>query len=94
MTYERLEGVLRSLEADHDSAGRPLLDVAFGARQPSFAAALPQWTPAGQRPLDASQRAAVVLALAAQDLALIHGPPGALPSTPGISDITRPLKVP
>lgn len=76
VTYERMGAVLRSLEADHDCAGRPLLDIAFGARQPAFAAAMPQWTPVSSKPLDASQRAAVVLALAAQDLALVHGPPG------------------
>lgn len=81
VTYERLEGVLRSLEADQDCPGRPLLDIAFGERQPSFMADMPQWTPVSSKPLDASQRAAVVLALAAQDIALVHGPPGLSPRT-------------
>jgi len=51
-----------------------LRDVLLGRREPEFA------PPAPFVPLDAglneSQRAAVALALAAKDLAIIHGPPG------------------
>lgn len=40
-----------------------------------FVGNAPAWTPVNAR-LDGSQRAAVSRALAAKDVALIHGPPG------------------
>lgn len=46
--------------------------LSFGCR---FVACPPSWQPVNAR-LDASQRAAVSRALAAKDVALIHGPPG------------------
>ena len=49
-----------------------MVDVMFGRRSPHFASSPPPWQPLNAG-LDASQRAAVGLALAAQDLALIHG---------------------
>lgn len=54
-----------------------LLDATFDRREPRFAAAAPAWKPVNAR-LDDSQRRAVELALRAQDVALIHGPPGEL----------------
>ncbi len=85
MTYQRLRGTLDGLlrlragtAATPD--GRPLpggavLDVAFGRREPRAAASPPAWEPRNAG-LDASQRGAVTLALAAEDVALVHGPPG------------------
>jgi ATP-dependent RNA/DNA helicase IGHMBP2 len=57
--------------------GAALADVCFGQREPRFlsATAAPRWKPV-TAPLDGSQRRAVGLALRAQDVALIHGPPG------------------
>lgn len=85
VTYQRLRstlGTLLSAAAGTASTpdGRPLpgaavLDVVWGRREARFAAAPPSWEPRN-RGLDESQRAAVGLALRAQDVALVHGPPG------------------
>ena len=50
----------------------PLVDVMFGRRPPGFASTPPAWTPLNGG-LDESQQRAVSLALAAADVALIHG---------------------
>ena len=50
----------------------PLVDVLFGRRAPAFAPSPPAWQPLNGG-LDESQQRAVSLALAAQDVALIHG---------------------
>ncbi|KAL6763961.1 P-loop containing nucleoside triphosphate hydrolase protein [Haematococcus lacustris] len=89
VTYKRLKSTLQSLAktaAGTVSAasaagsgglpcGAPLLDVAFGRRPPRFVSPAPVWKPVNSG-LDCSQQAAVSMALAAKDLALIHGPPG------------------
>lgn len=82
VTYERMEKVLHALEHDTDAPGRHLLDIAFApmARAPHFSEGAPKWTPVATNSLDVSQRSAVALALAASDIALIHGPPGAFGS--------------
>ena len=78
VTYERYGDVLKDLsQGSARLAGLPLLDVAFGSRPPAFADAVPAWRQEGPRDLDDTQRAAVDLVLAAKDIALIHGPPGA-----------------
>ncbi|KAF8070908.1 Ighmbp2 [Scenedesmus sp. PABB004] len=82
VTYQRLQETLRQLSGPGTDGrgaalrGLPLLDVMFGARPPRFAAAPRGWTPPANTHLDASQQAAVALALRAEDVALIHGPPG------------------
>ena len=75
-----MEKVLHSLEHDTDAPGRQLLHIAFAPtmRAPRFSEGAPRWTPGATRSLDPSQRSAVALALAAGDVALIHGPPGEL----------------
>lgn len=78
VTYERMRFVLKDLGRSDEQAGRPLLDVAFALRPPAFAATPPAWQPMSGRDLDATQQQAVSLALAAKDIALIHGPPGVL----------------
>lgn len=50
----------------------PLVDVLFGRRAPGFASTPPTWQPLNGG-LDESQQRAVSLALAARDVALIHG---------------------
>lgn len=76
-----MEKVLHSLEHDTDAPGRHLVDVAFAPvmRAPHFSEGAPKWAPVATRSLDASQRSAIALALAAGDVALIHGPPGIPP---------------
>ncbi|WIA11524.1 hypothetical protein OEZ85_011635 [Tetradesmus obliquus] len=81
VTYKRLQDTLQQLSAPGNSSraellpGMALLDATFDRREPRFAAAAPAWKPVNAR-LDDSQRRAVELALRAQDVALIHGPPG------------------
>jgi hypothetical protein len=77
VTYQRLGHVLRDLAEGTLLAGQPLLDVAFGVRAPELASRVPVWQEISGKRLDPSQRAAVDLVLAAKDVALIHGPPGA-----------------
>jgi hypothetical protein len=69
-TLARLQGL--GGEAQRSGPAAPLVDVLFGRRPPRFAAAPPAWRPLNPG-LDESQRRAVTLALAAQDVALIHG---------------------
>ncbi|KAF6264977.1 P-loop containing nucleoside triphosphate hydrolase protein [Scenedesmus sp. NREL 46B-D3] len=81
VTYKRLQETLQQLSGPGTDRragllpGMALVDVLFDRREPRFAAAAPAWKPVNAR-LDASQRRAVELALRAQDVALIHGPPG------------------
>jgi ATP-dependent RNA/DNA helicase IGHMBP2 len=85
VTYQRMRGTLESLlRVQNGNAstpdGRPLpggavLEVAFGRRDGRFSHPQPTWT-AINSGLDESQRAAISLALASQDMALVHGPPG------------------
>ena len=77
MTYRRLRDTLGALGRAAAAGGpaAPLLDVLFGAAAPRFQEASVPWTPRNPR-LDHSQRAAVSRALAAKDVALVHGPPG------------------
>lgn len=51
------------------------MDVAFGRCEPAFSENAAPWKPVNTG-LDESQRAAVARALAAKEVALIHGPPG------------------
>ncbi|KAK9813817.1 hypothetical protein WJX73_000065 [Symbiochloris irregularis] len=78
VTYNRLKATLQTLgqaSALQDAPGAPLTDVLFGVRQPRFLENPRPWK-AVNTGLDASQCAAVSRALTAQDVALIHGPPG------------------
>ncbi|KAK9825119.1 hypothetical protein WJX74_010900 [Apatococcus lobatus] len=76
-TYKRLKdtllGIGRSLAQAGPGSG--LVDVAFQRRPPRFQQNPPAWQPLNTG-LDESQVRAVGRALAAQDVALIHGPPG------------------
>lgn len=78
VTFRRLDGALRELLRDKKGDEARLLDVLFGEREPGFARAPagPGDVPWFDRTLDASQQDAVVHALRAEHIALIHGPPG------------------
>lgn len=82
VTYKRLQETLQQLSGPGTDnradllPGMALVDVLFGNREAWFAAAAPAWKAVNSK-LDESQQRAVSLALRAQDIALIHGPPGA-----------------
>ena len=77
VTYRRLRETVEALGGAQSAtnASNTLVDVLFGCTMPRFAQNPPAWAPRNAR-LDASQRRAVARALAAKDIALIHGPPG------------------
>ncbi|MGE3172752.1 MAG: AAA domain-containing protein [Planctomycetota bacterium] len=94
VTYKRLQQALVDLQRERKADDRRLIDVCFQQREPSFAtpgtaghaaAAAPSLDPA----LDASQQLAVAHALAAEELALIHGPPGTGKTTAIVEVIRR-----
>lgn len=73
VTYRRLREGLTNLGDPARRCSRRLRRVLFGERPPEFGRVVR--TPLRDE-LDTSQRAAVELALRAEDIALIHGPPG------------------
>lgn len=79
VTHRRLVAALAGLEEVHlgkrETSATTLVDVLFGRHEPRYDPSPPSWRPVNAA-LDASQMKAVSLALAAQDIALIHGPPG------------------
>ena len=76
VTYNRLKETLSNLSGASSSpeCGQ-LVDIAFGNSRPRLVSSPPHWK-ANNKSLDTSQVAAVDQALAALDVALIHGPPG------------------
>jgi superfamily I DNA and/or RNA helicase len=72
VTFDRGDVAIQNFIADEKLAA--LRELLFGQAEPSFGA-LPEVTFRDQR-LNESQQAAVRLALAAEQVALIHGPPG------------------
>lgn len=72
LTYKRLSDTLTLLEKAHHE--NPVCAVLFDRKRPSFNDSI-DFTPLNKN-LDSSQIEAVKLALQAQELALIHGPPG------------------
>ena len=76
VTYNRLKETLSNLSGASSSpeCGQ-LVDIAFGSSRPRLVSLPPHWK-ANNKNLDSSQVAAVDQALAALDVALIHGPPG------------------
>jgi ATP-dependent RNA/DNA helicase IGHMBP2 len=77
VTFRRLGAGLRDLLRERKGQQDRYLDVLFGEREPVFAAHpatdAVAWFDAT---LDGAQREAIALALRAEQLALIHGPPG------------------
>jgi hypothetical protein len=69
----------------------PLIDVLFGKREPHFDTDPVPWMQINPN-LDESQIKAVSLALAAKDVALIHGPPGTGKTTTVIETIAQELR--
>ena len=82
MTYKRLRETLEALRGAQSASNTSsiLVDVLFGLAMPRFIQNAPAWAMRNAR-LDHSQQRAVSRALAAKDIALIHGPPGTGKST-------------
>ncbi|MBK8097082.1 MAG: AAA family ATPase [Planctomycetes bacterium] len=74
VTWRRLDAALRTLLIPRRGEDAHLQQVLFGERDPAFAP--PRPLTFCDPTLDDSQRAAVEHALAAENIALIHGPPG------------------
>mmetsp|Transcript_21345 Transcript_21345/g.63970 ORF Transcript_21345/g.63970 Transcript_21345/m.63970 type:complete len:157 (+) Transcript_21345:1219-1689(+) len=96
VTYKRLKETLGALTAvsnvsGSDAPAAALVSVLFGTREPRFVQPGPSWTPFNNG-LDDSQRAAVSLALAAKDIALVHGPPGTGKTTAVVEIIRQEVK--
>jgi ATP-dependent RNA/DNA helicase IGHMBP2 len=76
-TFRRLDAGLRELSRERRGEEGRFLEVMFGEREPEFAPKPTidevQWF---DDTLDPSQKDAILLALQAQHIALIHGPPG------------------
>ena len=83
VTYQRLKenlAKLKKAEEKGPQGGGRLPQVLFGTAEPHFVQNPQLWRPFNTS-LDLSQVRAVDKALAAQDIALIHGPPGTGKST-------------
>ena len=75
-TFERgLRAVHRFRDADGKTDERRLREVLYGDRPPEFDPKPPTWEPL-DADLNDAQLTAIDRALAAEDVALIHGPPG------------------
>ncbi len=73
VTFERTRGFVRTVQGFEKGAVRRRREVLLGRDPPRFEADA-KFEPT--RPLNPEQREAVALALAAEDFALVHGPPG------------------
>lgn len=90
VTFRRMQAALQELGRPRKAADARLVDLCFLRREPGPPAALPAPPDAPfDAALDASQLAAVAHALAAPELALIHGPPGTGKTTAVVEVIRR-----
>ncbi|KAJ7344288.1 hypothetical protein JRQ81_000238 [Phrynocephalus forsythii] len=75
VTYKRLKRALNALSQHHIGPASGLIDILFGAAEPSNASNT-KLLKFYNESLDASQKEAVCFSLAQKELAIIHGPPG------------------
>jgi len=87
VTYRRLKEGLERLRTYTRGPAARLRETLFGLRDPQGDA--PRPLAALDASLDASQREAVAFALAAKEIALIHGPPGTGKTTAAVEAIRQ-----
>lgn len=75
VTYKRMNAILTRLQRNDVGPATRVLNVLFGVSTPSHVSLDAPFVPLNPT-LNQSQREAVSFALASQDVALIHGPPG------------------
>ncbi|XP_065794024.1 DNA-binding protein SMUBP-2 [Muntiacus reevesi] len=91
VTYKRLKKALISLKKYHSGPASSLIEVLFGASDPSPPSEIPPLTFCNPA-LDASQQEAVLFALSQKELAIIHGPPGTGKTTTVVEIILQAVK--
>ncbi|XP_061263253.1 DNA-binding protein SMUBP-2 [Bos javanicus] len=91
VTYKRLKKALISLKKHHAGPASSLIEVLFGASDPSPPSEMPPLTFCNPA-LDASQQEAVLFALSQKELAIIHGPPGTGKTTTVVEIILQAVK--
>lgn len=73
VTWQRVRSAVQTVQSAEKTAGRRRRELLLGAGAPRTGPVVPH---AAHRPLNAEQEAALRLALQAEELALVHGPPG------------------
>ncbi|KAJ3300816.1 hypothetical protein HK104_000009 [Borealophlyctis nickersoniae] len=76
ITYERMKDAMTALKSRHFEPTSGLVRVLFGLQKPVFDKEVQGKLEFYDETLNEAQRAAVGLALGAQEIALVHGPPG------------------
>uniref|UniRef100_A0A8C6FZD6 Immunoglobulin mu DNA binding protein 2 n=1 Tax=Moschus moschiferus TaxID=68415 RepID=A0A8C6FZD6_MOSMO len=91
VTYKRLKKALISLKKYHSGPASLLIEVLFGASDPSPPSEMTPLTFCNPA-LDASQQEAVLFALSQKELAIIHGPPGTGKTTTVVEIVLQAVK--
>ncbi|XP_041053108.1 DNA-binding protein SMUBP-2 [Carcharodon carcharias] len=92
VTYKRLKHALKALSQYHAGPTSHLIDVLFGASEPSFPSENLKIPELYNRCLDDSQKEAVHFALSQKEVAIIHGPPGTGKTTTVVEIILQAVK--
>ncbi|XP_062918238.1 DNA-binding protein SMUBP-2 isoform X1 [Mobula hypostoma] len=92
VTYKRLKNALNALSQYHAGPASNLIDVLFGASEPSSPSEIQKSQELYNSCLDDSQIEAVNFALAQKEVAIIHGPPGTGKTTTVVEIILQAVK--
>jgi ATP-dependent RNA/DNA helicase IGHMBP2 len=94
MAYREMEAAMKSIIKAEDSRAAELRDTLLGYRLPVISAALPEtWNLQPATTLNDSQQQALKRVLEAQDVAIIHGPPGTGKTTTLVQAIKQTVKI-
>ncbi|XP_038663403.1 DNA-binding protein SMUBP-2 [Scyliorhinus canicula] len=92
VTYKRLKNALKALSQYHVGPTSNLIDVLFGASEPSSPSENLKSPELYNPCLDDSQKEAVHFALSQKEVAIIHGPPGTGKTTTVVEIILQAIK--